>query len=112
MSYGIALARKGFSLLYNNKHTKWSIEIGSMVPRHKRSKLSDYYIIVRNKDKIIDRVYVDDGNVIWVHGADDLPAYVREISENIITTGDINRFIIGDKKIENKFTQIGAARIH
>jgi len=108
----IESGKYGFSILRDRKKSKWSMTIGSMVPMHKRTKLSDYYIIVRENDKIVDRVYIDNGEAKWVHDAVNLPIYVRELAEYIMLTGDVNKYFIGKNKIDNKFVRIGVASIH
>ncbi len=105
MSYGLRLAKRGFNLEYNGKASKWSIVIGSMVPRKKRTELEHYYILLYNDGEIYDRYYLDEGSVVSVKN-EDIPNYVNDIISHIISTGDINKYL-GDKTIDNQFTRIG-----
>lgn len=108
MKYGIVPANHGFNFIYNGSDTKWSMTIGSMVPVDKRSKLEHYYIIIRNRKNVADRVFLNgNGAPEWVFEKKDIPKYVAEVAEYIMMSGDVNRFIIGDTVINNKFTRIG-----
>ena len=60
----IESANGGFDIIRDGKKTQWKISIESMVPVKKRSTIEHYYIIVRKKEKIIDRVLYIDLSVI------------------------------------------------
>ena len=100
----------GFSIMKDGHKTKWSFSIESMVPVKKRTKLEDYYLLLKTGDKNIDRVFIPSkGDIKWINESASLPKYAVELAEDIITTGDLNKYL-KDKVIENKFTMIGMAR--
>ena len=108
MIHSLHLAKKGFKFKYNGHESKWGIVIGSAIPIKHRTKLEDYYILIYKEDKLIDRFYLDNGEVVSVNNAD-IPKYVKETAEYIMKTGDINKYIDG-KEIDNLFTRFGAKK--
>ncbi len=103
-------ASKGFAVFRNGKRTKWKLSIESMVPIKKRNKLEHYYILIKSNDKVIDRAYfTDDGEVWLVYSGADIPNYIRDLAVDILSRGDMNDYISGEK-VSNKFTELGLAK--
>ena len=104
--YAISPSRHGFSIMYRGKPSRWSMSIESMVSRHKRTKVEHYYILIMKNGNIVDRFYINGGKVESVtHNA--IPNYVRLIAESVLSSRDLNQFVIG-KKINNMFTKMKA----
>ena len=109
MSITIVPSKDGFSIRRNDKKTAWSITIASMVPVKKRTTIEHYYILVIKDGKVIDRALYSDGNVSWIYSSEAVPNYVKEIAEDLLGTGDINKHS-ENKVFDNKFTRLGLAK--
>lgn len=103
-------AKKGFVVFRNNKRTKWKLSIESMVPIKKRNKIEHYYILIKNNNKVVDRVFFNDnGSIEFVYDGKDVANYIKDMVVYILDNGDVNRYIINNN-INNKFTELGKAR--
>ncbi len=100
----------GFVIYKDGVESNWSISIGSMVPAKKRTKLSHFYILVYNGDKLIDRAFDDGNSVSWVFSGSKVPNYVSMLAIDIIMSGDINKYINDGSVIDNKFTELSSAK--
>lgn len=107
LKFHIETKKRGFVFFYNGSESKWSFTIESMTPIHKRFKLSDYYIIVRENGKSIDRFYLKDEEVVSVRNYS-IPHYVKDTIIEIVKTGNINKFLNG-KTLHNRFTELGSS---
>ena len=102
-------SKNGFSIKRNGTKTNWSITIASMVPVKKRTTIEHYYVLVIKDGKVLDRVLYEDGSLKWIYGKENIPAYVSNLGEYLLSTGDINRY--SDKTIyKNKFTEFGLVK--
>jgi len=110
MSFTLERNRHGFGFEYNGNKSKWSISIESMVPRHKRSKLSDFYILIKENGKLVDRYYIDGDKIVSVRNYD-IPHYVQDTVVSILNGEDINKFL-GNEKIFNRFTELAAEKMN
>jgi len=108
MQFNLTINKHGFGFNYNGSESRWSISIESMVPRHKRYMLSDFYILVREKGKLVDRYYIDGGNIVSVRNYD-IPHYVQDTVVDILNGKDINNFL-DNEEVSNRFTEFAAKK--
>jgi len=109
MSVTIVPSKDGFSIKRNGKKTAWSLTIASMVPIKKRTTIEHYYILVIKDKKVIDRVLYSNGDISWIYSSEAVPNYVKGIAEDLLDTGDINKYS-ENKVFDNKFTRLGLAK--
>ena len=110
MASSIAVGQHGFLIYRGGDKSPWSISIESMVPVTKRTELSHYYILVRKNGKLLDRVYLVNGEATWVYDKKEIAKYISVLAEDIIMTGDINKHMSGPNSIDNRFTRLKTTR--
>ena len=105
--YKLRSAKGGFNVIHDDKETKWKISIQSGVRATKRTNIEDFYVLILENEKIVDRCYINKngGDISFSSEGKHIPKYISELAVFIMSGEDINTIIDGDS-ISNRFTSV------